>query len=240
MGQLYLNLSSESVMIEVKELSKTYQLGKVDVHAMVDVTFRINAGEFVAVMGPSGSGKSTLMNLLGCLDLPSSGSYFLEKFDIRSLSPNQLAEVRNKRIGFVFQNFNLLPRASALENVELPLLYGRIQNSHQIARDSLERVGLAERAMHRPNELSGGERQRVAIARAIVNNPAIVLADEPTGNLDTWTGDEIMNIFSSLNDEGATIILVTHERDVASRARRIIQMKDGRMHQDILNEGLIA
>ncbi len=240
MGQLYLNLSSESVMIEVKELSKTYQLGKVDVHAMVDVTFRIDAGEFVAVMGPSGSGKSTLMNLLGCLDLPSSGSYFLEKFDIRSLSPNQLAEVRNKRIGFVFQNFNLLPRASALENVELPLLYGRIQNSHQIARDSLERVGLAERAMHRPNELSGGERQRVAIARAIVNNPAIVLADEPTGNLDTRTGDEIMNIFSSLNDEGATIILVTHERDVASRARRIIQMKDGRMHQDILNEGLIA
>ncbi len=240
MGQLYLNLSSESVMIEVKELSKTYQLGKVDVHAMVDVTFRIDAGEFVAVMGPSGSGKSTLMNLLGCLDLPSSGSYFLEKFDIRSLSPNQLAEVRNKRIGFVFQNFNLLPRASALENVELPLLYGRIQNSHQIARDSLERVGLAERAMHRPNELSGGERQRVAIARAIVNNPAIVLADEPTGNLDTRTGDEIMNVFSSLNDEGATIILVTHERDVASRARRIIQMKDGRMHQDILNEGLIA
>ena len=240
MGQLYLNLSSESVMIEVKELSKTYQLGKVDVHAMVDVTFRIDAGEFVAVMGPSGSGKSTLMNLLGCLDLPSSGSYFLEKFDIRSLSPNQLAEVRNKRIGFVFQNFNLLPRASALENVELPLLYGRVQNSHQIARDSLERVGLAERAMHRPNELSGGERQRVAIARAIVNNPAIVLADEPTGNLDTRTGDEIMNVFSSLNDEGATIILVTHERDVASRARRIIQMKDGRMHQDILNEGLIA
>jgi putative ABC transport system ATP-binding protein len=227
-------------MIEVKELSKTYRLGKVDVHAMVDVTFRIDAGEFVAVMGPSGSGKSTLMNLLGCLDLPSSGSYFLENFDIRSLSPNQLAEVRNKRIGFVFQNFNLLPRASALENVELPLLYGRIQNSHQIARDSLERVGLAERAMHRPNELSGGERQRVAIARAIVNNPAIVLADEPTGNLDTRTGDEIMNIFSSLNDEGATIILVTHERGVASRARRIIQMKDGRMHQDILNEGLIA
>ncbi len=227
-------------MIEVKELSKTYRLVKVDVHAMVDVTFRIDAGEFVAVMGPSGSGKSTLMNLLGCLDLPSSGSYFLENFDIRSLSPNQLAEVRNKRIGFVFQNFNLLPRASALENVELPLLYGRIQNSHQIARDSLERVGLAERAMHRPNELSGGERQRVAIARAIVNNPAIVLADEPTGNLDTRTGDEIMNIFSSLNDEGATIILVTHEQGVASRARRIIQMKDGRMHQDILNEGLIA
>lgn len=220
-------------MIEVNRLSKTYQLGKVEVHAMTDVTFRISAGEFVAVMGPSGSGKSTLMNLLGCLDLPSSGSYFLENFDIRTLSPNQLAGVRNKRIGFVFQNFNLLPRASALENVELPLLYGRIPNSQKIAKSALERVGLAERAMHRPNELSGGERQRVAIARAIVNNPAIILADEPTGNLDTRTGEEIMNIFSSLNDEGTTLIVVTHERAVASKARRIIQMRDGRIHQDI-------
>ncbi len=227
-------------MIEVKELSKTYQLGKVDVHAMIDVSFRIDAGEFVAVMGPSGSGKSTLMNLLGCLDLPSSGSYLLENFDIRTLSPNQQADVRNKRIGFVFQNFNLLPRASALENVELPLLYGRVSNSHTIAREALERVGLAERAKHRPNELSGGERQRVAIARAIVNNPAIVLADEPTGNLDTRTGIEIIKIFSRLNAEGTTIILVTHERDVASRARRIIQMKDGRIHQDILTEGIIT
>ncbi len=227
-------------MIEVKELSKTYQLGKVDVHAMIDVSFRIDAGEFVAVMGPSGSGKSTLMNLLGCLDLPSSGSYLLENFDIRTLSPNQQADVRNKRIGFVFQNFNLLPRASALENVELPLLYGRVSNSHTIAREALERVGLAERAKHRPNELSGGERQRVAIARAIVNNPAIVLADEPTGNLDTRTGIEIIKIFSRLNAEGTTIILVTHERDVASRARRIIQMKDGRIHQDILTEGIVT
>ena len=227
-------------MIEVKELSKTYQLGKVDVHAMIDVSFRIDAGEFVAVMGPSGSGKSTLMNLLGCLDLPSSGSYLLENLDIRTLSPNQQADVRNKRIGFVFQNFNLLPRASALENVELPLLYGRVSNSHTIAREALERVGLAERAMHRPNELSGGERQRVAIARAIVNNPAIVLADEPTGNLDTRTGIEIIKIFSRLNAEGTTIILVTHERDVASRARRIIQMKDGRIHQDILTEGIVT
>jgi len=227
-------------MIEVKELSKTYQLGKVDVHAIIDVSFRIDAGEFVAVMGPSGSGKSTLMNLLGCLDLPSSGSYLLENLDIRTLSPNQQADVRNKRIGFVFQNFNLLPRASALENVELPLLYGRVSNSHTIAREALERVGLAERAMHRPNELSGGERQRVAIARAIVNNPAIVLADEPTGNLDTRTGIEIIKIFSRLNAEGTTIILVTHERDVASRARRIIQMKDGRIHQDILTEGIVT
>jgi len=227
-------------MIEVKELSKTYQLGKVDVHAMIDVSFRIDAGEFVAVMGPSGSGKSTLMNLLGCLDLPSSGSYLLENLDIRTLSPNQQADVRNKRIGFVFQNFNLLPRASALENVELPLLYGRVTNSHTIAREALERVGLAERAKHRPNELSGGERQRVAIARAIVNNPAIVLADEPTGNLDTRTGIEIIKIFSRLNAEGTTIILVTHERDVASRARRIIQMKDGRIHQDILTEGIVT
>ncbi len=227
-------------MIEVKELSKTYQLGKVDVHAIIDVSFRIDAGEFVAVMGPSGSGKSTLMNLLGCLDLPSSGSYLLENLDIRTLSPNQQADVRNKRIGFVFQNFNLLPRASALENVELPLLYGRVSNSHTIAREALERVGLAERAKHRPNELSGGERQRVAIARAIVNNPAIVLADEPTGNLDTRTGIEIIKIFSRLNAEGTTIILVTHERDVASRARRIIQMKDGRIHQDILTEGIVT
>ena len=227
-------------MIEAKRLSKTYQLGKLEVCAMRDVTFRIDAGEFVAVMGPSGSGKSTLMNLLGCLDLPSSGSYLLENIDIRSLSPNQLADVRNQRIGFVFQNFNLLPRASALENVELPLLYGRVKNSQRIAQDALKRVGLGERAVHRPNELSGGERQRVAIARAIVNNPAIVLADEPTGNLDTITGNEIINIFLRLNAEGTTIVLVTHERDIASMAHRIIQMKDGRLYQDVSTEGVSA
>ena len=220
-------------MIQINNLSKTYLFGNVPVHAITDISFRINKGEFVAIIGPSGSGKSTLLNLLGCLDLPSSGTYFLEHFNIRSLKPNQLAEVRNKRIGFVFQNFNLLPRASALENVELPLIYGRTKNSREIALETLKRVGLSERAKHRPNELSGGERQRVAIARAIVNKPAIVLADEPTGNLDTQTGKDIMDIFSSLNNEGTTIIVVTHERDVAALTARTIEMVDGNIDRDI-------
>jgi len=220
-------------MIEINNLSKTYLLGNVPVHAITDISFRINKGEIVAIKGPSGSGKSTLLNLLGCLDLPSSGTYFLEHFNIRSLKPNQLAEVRNKRVGFVFQNFNLLPRASALENIELPLIYGRIKNSREIALEALKRVGLSARAKHRPNELSGGERQRVAIARAIVNKPAIVLADEPTGNLDTQTGKDIMDIFSSLNNEGTTIIVVTHERDVAALTARTIEMVDGNIDRDI-------
>ena len=226
-------------MIEIKNLSKTYLLGKIPVHAIRDISVRINPGEFVAIMGPSGSGKSTLLNLLGCLDLPSSGTYFLEDFNIKSLKPNKLAEVRNKRIGFVFQNFNLLPRASALENVELPLIYGRIKNSRKIALEALKSVGLSERSKHRPNELSGGERQRVAIARAIVNKPAIVLADEPTGNLDTKTGKDIMDIFSRLNDEGTTIIIVTHERDIAGLTNRTIEMLDGNIHQDISRMELI-
>jgi putative ABC transport system ATP-binding protein len=226
-------------MIEIKNLSKTYLLGEIPVHAITDISVRINPGEFVAIMGPSGSGKSTLLNLLGCLDLPSSGTYFLEDFNIKSLKPNKLAEVRNKRIGFVFQNFNLLPRASALENVELPLIYGRIKNSRKIALEALKSVGLSERSKHRPNELSGGERQRVAIARAIVNKPAIVLADEPTGNLDTKTGKDIMDIFSRLNDEGTTIIIVTHERDIAGLTNRTIEMLDGNIHQDISRMELI-
>jgi len=227
-------------MIEIKNLSKTYLLGKVPVYAITDISFRINTGEFVAIMGPSGSGKSTLLNLLGCLDLPSSGTYLLEDFNIRSLKPNQLAEVRNKRIGFVFQNFNLLPRASALENVELPLIYGRIKNSREIALEALKSVGLSERSKHRPNELSGGERQRVAIARAIVNKPAIVLADEPTGNLDTKTGKDIMDIFSRLNDEGTTIIIVTHERDIAGLTKRTIEMIDGYIDRDINTMEIIS
>lgn len=216
-------------MIDVLNLCKTYKLGNVEVPALVDATFSLDRGEFIAIMGPSGSGKSTLMNLIGCLDLPTSGTYRLDNYDIQDMSSDQLAEVRNRRIGFVFQNFNLLPRASALENIELPLLYGRVPNASKIAMATLARVGLADRARHKPAELSGGERQRVAIARAIVNNPAIILADEPTGNLDSKTGAEIMNIFSRLNEEGVMVILVTHEKEIAQYARYILKMKDGRI-----------
>jgi putative ABC transport system ATP-binding protein len=219
-------------LIEVENLSKTYYLGPNEVMALKSASFRLEAGEFAAIMGPSGSGKSTLMNLLGCLDQPTSGTYRLENYDIASLSSNQLAEVRNRRIGFVFQNFNLLPRASALENVELPLLYGRVAHSSRIARQALERVGLSHRTGHKPAELSGGERQRVAIARAIVNDPAILLADEPTGNLDSTTGHEIMEIFKRLNADGVLVVLVTHEPDVASYAHRTLFMRDGQVEKD--------
>ena len=219
-------------MIEVERLFKTYQMGSQKVSALDGVDFRIEKGEFVAIMGPSGSGKSTLMNLLGCLDLPSSGIYRLENLDIQHLKSNQLAEVRNRRIGFVFQSFNLLPRATALENTELPLLYGRVPKSTEIAFQALERVGLAHRAKHKPTELSGGERQRVAIARALVNGPAIILADEPTGNLDSTTGKEILNLFLELNQEGVTLILVTHEQEIAQQAKRIMQMRDGKIIAD--------
>ena len=222
-------------MIEVERLFKTYQMGSRKVSALDGVDFRIEKGEFVAIMGPSGSGKSTLMNLLGCLDLPSSGIYRLENLDIQDLKPDQLAEVRNRRIGFVFQSFNLLPRATALENTELPLLYGRVPQSTEIAFQALERVGLAHRSKHKPTELSGGERQRVAIARALVNSPAIILADEPTGNLDSTTGKEILNLFLELNQEGVTLILVTHEQKIAEQAKRIMQMRDGKIISDTIN-----
>ena len=219
-------------MIAIENLSKTYDSGTLTVSALREVSFQIKKGEFVAIMGPSGSGKSTLMNLLGCLDLPTTGSYHLEEVDIGSLKQNQLAEVRNRRIGFVFQSFNLLPRATALENTELPLLYGRVANSTEIAMQALERVGLKHRAKHKPTELSGGEKQRVAIARALVNKPAIILADEPTGNLDSATGEEIMSLFHELNYEAVTLILVTHETEIAQQAKRIIRMKDGRIVKD--------
>ena len=219
-------------MIEVAKLTKTYQMGRQQVPALAGVDFRIEKGEFVAIMGPSGSGKSTLMNLLGCLDHPSSGVYRLENLNIQDMNANQLADVRNQRIGFVFQSFNLLPRASALENIELPLLYGRVPKPKEIALKALERVGLAHRAKHNPTELSGGERQRVAIARALVNRPAIILADEPTGNLDSATGKEIMDLFQELNQEEVTLILVTHEQEVAQKTKRIIQMKDGKIIAD--------
>ena len=222
-------------MIEVERLFKTYQMGSRKVSALDGVDFRIEKGEFVAIMGPSGSGKSTLMNLLGCLDLPSSGIYRLENLDIQHLKSNQLAEVRNRRIGFVFQSFNLLPRATALENTELPLLYGRVPKSTEIAFQALERVGLAHRAKHKPTELSGGECQRVAIARALVNGPAIILADEPTGNLDSVTGKEILALFLELNQEGVTLILVTHEQEIAQQAKRIMQMRDGKIISDTIN-----
>ena len=219
-------------MIAIENLSKTYDSDILSVSALREVSFQIKKGEFVAIMGPSGSGKSTLMNLLGCLDLPTSGKYQLEDINIGNLKANQLAELRNRRIGFVFQSFNLLPRATALENTELPLLYGRVANSTKIAMQALERVGLKHRAQHKPTELSGGEKQRVAIARALVNKPAIILADEPTGNLDSVTGEEIMSLFHQLNDENVTLILVTHETEIAQQAKRIIQMKDGRIIKD--------
>jgi putative ABC transport system ATP-binding protein len=219
-------------LISIENLSKTYESGTLSVSALREVSFQIKKGEFAAIMGPSGSGKSTLMNLLGCLDLPTSGKYRLENVNIGNLKPNQLAELRNRRIGFVFQSFNLLPRATALENTELPLLYGRVANSTKIAMQALERVGLKHRAQHKPTELSGGEKQRVAIARALVNKPAIILADEPTGNLDSVTGEEIMSLFHQLNDENVTLILVTHETEIAQQAKRIIQMKDGRIIKD--------
>lgn len=225
-------------IIETSHLSRVYKMGDNIVNALQDVTISIDRGEYVAFMGPSGSGKSTLMNIVGCLDTPSSGTYRLNNHPVSEMTENQLAEVRNKEIGFVFQTFNLLPRASALENVALPLIYagyGKAEREER-AMATLESVNLADRYHHKPNELSGGQRQRVAIARALVNNPSIILADEPTGNLDTKTSYDIMDLFQELHDRGNTIIMVTHEDDIAHYAHRIIRLRDGLIERDIKNE----
>ncbi len=222
-------------MITVKNLSRHYQMGPTIVKALDDVSFTIEGGEFVAIVGPSGSGKSTLMNILGCLDSPTLGSYVLAGEEVSHLKPNQLAEIRNRRIGFVFQSFNLLPRETALENVELPLIYQGVplKERKKIALAMLERVGLEGREKHIPSELSGGQRQRVAIARALAASPSILLADEPTGALDTKTGVEIMELFHALHKEGSTIILVTHDPGIARQAERVIQIQDGRILKDL-------
>lgn len=221
-------------IIQVHDLRKIYKMGTTEVHALAGVSFEILENEYIAIMGPSGSGKSTLMNLIGCLDTPTSGSYILNGQDVSKLEDAELAEVRNREIGFVFQTFNLLPRTDCMANVELPLIYSGIKTSErkQRAADTLTRVGLGDRLDHKPNELSGGQRQRVAIARALVNNPSIVLADEPTGNLDTKTGEEIMMLFEELYRMGNTIILVTHENEIADHARRIVRLRDGVIESD--------
>ncbi|MDP1568514.1 MAG: ABC transporter ATP-binding protein [Vicinamibacterales bacterium] len=222
-------------LIETRDLWKTYQMGEEEIHALRGVSIQIEKGEYVAIMGPSGSGKSTLMNLIGCLDTPSKGTYLLNNQEVSTMNDNELARIRNEEIGFVFQTFNLLPRATALHNVELPLVYAGVpaRERNERAKAALEKVELGSRMTHRPNELSGGQRQRVAIARALVNNPSILLADEPTGNLDSKTGVEIMALFERLHDAGNTIILVTHEADVAEHARRTIAIRDGQVERDV-------
>ncbi|HTB91413.1 MAG TPA: ABC transporter ATP-binding protein [Candidatus Sulfotelmatobacter sp.] len=227
-------LVDAGVVIRTEALAKVYQMGAEEVHALRGIDVEIRKGEYVAIMGPSGSGKSTLMNLIGCLDSPSSGRYWLAGRLVSELDDDELAYIRNKEIGFVFQTFNLLPRATALHNVELPLIYNGTPAEERIerAKKALERVDLVPRMHHKPNELSGGQRQRVAIARALVNNPSIVLADEPTGNLDSKTGEEIMNLFENLHGQGNTIILVTHEMDIAQHAHRVIFIRDGKIASD--------
>jgi putative ABC transport system ATP-binding protein len=228
-------------IISVRDISKIYQLGQLEVKALQSITLDIQPNEFVALMGPSGSGKSTLMNILGCLDTPSGGTYELNNIDVSSMSDDELAQVRNTQIGFIFQTFNLLPRLTALDNVALPLVYGGHSKKErdEKALHALELVGLGDRVHHKPNELSGGQRQRVAIARAIVSDPAIILADEPTGNLDTKTSIEIMSILERIHNHGNTIILVTHEPDISEHAHRIIRLRDGLVETDVMNENVV-
>jgi putative ABC transport system ATP-binding protein len=222
-------------MIELQHVTKVYQMGEVEVHALRGVSLDIEQGEFLTIMGPSGSGKSTLMNLLGCLDSPTDGSYRLQGEDVSHLTDRQLAHIRNREIGFVFQQFNLLPRTSALRQVELPLIYGGVGlgERRERAQAALEAVGLEERMGHRPDELSGGQQQRVAIARALVTEPSIILADEPTGNLDTKSGDEVLGIFQQLNEQGITVIFVTHDPEIAAYSRRVIHIRDGLIEKDV-------
>ena len=229
-------------VIDVNTLKKTYIMGTTEVHALQDITLNIDRNEYVALMGPSGSGKSTLMNLLGCLATPTAGDYILNGTNVSTMTDSDLAEVRNKEIGFVFQTFNLLPRLSALENVALPLVYGGISKRARLdrAEEVLTAVGLGDRVDHKPNELSGGQRQRVAIARALVNDPSIILADEPTGNLDTKTSIEIMGIFEEIHRQGNTVILVTHEPDIAEHAHRIVRLRDGLVETDIRNQNIVT
>jgi putative ABC transport system ATP-binding protein len=229
-----LPVAADGALIVAEDLWRTYQMGSEEIHALRGVSFQVEKGEYVAIMGPSGSGKSTLMNLIGCLDSPSKGTYVLRGKVVSQMNDDELAAVRNREIGFVFQTFNLLPRATALHNVELPLVYAGVPKEERLqkARRALELVDLGSRVTHKPNELSGGQRQRVAIARALVMQPSILLADEPTGNLDSATGEEIMRLFERLHEEGHTIILVTHERDIADHARRTINIRDGRISSD--------
>jgi putative ABC transport system ATP-binding protein len=221
-------------LIRAEDLWRTYQMGAEEIHALRGVSFTVERGEYVAIMGPSGSGKSTLMNLIGCLDTPTKGTYVLHGKTVSAMDDDELAAIRNREIGFVFQTFNLLPRATALHNVELPLVYAGIPRDERLAmaRRSLEMVDLGSRVTHKPNELSGGQRQRVAVARALVMQPSILLADEPTGNLDTATGEDIMRLFGKLNEDGHTIIVVTHERDIAEHAHRVIHIRDGKIESD--------
>ncbi len=230
-----------SIIIQTEDISRIYRMGSETIHALKSVSIKINRGEYVAFMGPSGSGKSTLMNIVGCLDTPTGGQYILNGKDVSNMTDNELAEIRNKEIGFVFQTFNLLPRSTSLDNVSLPLIYAgyskRVRDEK--AMQALESVGLGPRAKHKPNELSGGQRQRVAIARALVNDPSIMLADEPTGNLDTKTSYEIMELFENLHSKGNTIIMVTHEEDIAKYAHRIVRLRDGLIESDEVNTEVI-